>query len=225
MAIDGSKVAMDLELEGFDELSRALNPRVFMPNLRKFVRAENVKLSIVGKDTLRRAVKGSSGWAVANAALTVALKGSSKPLIDKGDLWGNINKTLVGSFEFIVGTKLVDHSGKHNLAWIIHEGTTIDVDEKVRKFFRAKSFETKGRIKPLKASTIRIVIPGRKYMEKAFIKDKKFTTLMLLGWRNAIDKAFRFGSKKAAGGGKKGGKPGYKFKAGGAGGGGKWVPV
>ncbi len=218
--------AFDLELEGFDVLKNVLNPVRFNSALRKNVRMANKRLALVGKDTLRQSIHSSKGWSEENSPLTMALKdGRSKPLFHHGDLWGNVNSTLIGSFQFVVGTNRVDKTGRYNLAWILHEGATIDVTEPMRKYFRYLNAKTGGTVKPLAADTKTIIIPARKYMKRAFVDNKKFIGMCAFQWRQALDKSFKDGGKPGTGKKKKKskGRPGYKFQAGGSGGGGKWV--
>lgn len=225
MAIESSVKAFDLELEGFDVLQRVLNPVRFSSALRKNVRKVNKKLGLAGQDILRQSIGSANSWAVKNSPLTQVLKGSSKPLTDHGDLWGNAGHTLIGSFQFVVGTNRVDKTGKYNIAWILHQGAHMPVTDGMRRFFRYQSAKTKGKIKPLAAGTRVLIISARPFLKRAFVDDKKFMVMCSVQWRNALDKSFREGGRPGKGKKKKKskGRPGYRFQAGGVGGGGKWV--
>jgi len=230
MAFDSGVIACDLELEGFDTLKRVLDPDRFMASLRQNVKMVNQKLALIGQDILRKSIGSANEWAVANSPVTVANKGSSKPLTDHGDLWGNATSTVVGSFQFVVGTNRVDRTGNYNVAWILHQGAHITVNDAMRKFFRYLAAKTNGQVKPLGQGTRVIIIPARPFMRRAFVDDKSFLQQCAIQWREAVDRSFRSGGTPAKGGGKGGGSkskapPGMVFKAGGAGGGGKWVPA
>lgn len=229
MAFSGN-IVCEMELEGFDIMERVLNPDRFMASLRKNVRLVNQKLALDGQDILRKAIHSAKEWAAPNSPATIVIKGSSKPLTDHGDLWGNAGHSLVGAFQFVVGTNRVDRTGNYNVSWILHQGATVTVTDAMRKFFRYLSAKTNGQVKPLGSQTRTIVIPGRPYMKRAFIDDHSFLRKCAEQWRDAVDRSFRDGGDPKGGGGKGGGgkgkgRPGYKFKAGGAGGGGQWVKV
>ncbi len=91
---------------------------------------------------------------VPNSSMTIARKGSSKPLIDKGDLVGSITYQVVDSNNVFVGVK----KGKEvNIAAVHEFGCTIQVTPKMRAYFHYQGIH-------LKASTQFIVIPPRPFL-------------------------------------------------------------
>lgn len=199
MAFDSSAVVCDLELEGFDVLQNVLNPSRFMAALRKNVRATNKRLALIGQDKLRQSIHSTKQWAVPNSVATIEAKGSSKPLTDRGDLWGNAASTLIGAFQFVVGTNRTDESDRYNIAWILHQGAHMPVTDGMRKYFRYLAYKTKGKVKPLGPETKVLIIPARPFMKRAFIDDKVFMKLVAAEWRQALDKSFKDGGKPGKG--------------------------
>lgn len=57
-----------------------------------------------------------------NSKVTIALKKSSKPLIDHGDLMGSINTRMMSPYVSFAGVMKIHRSGV-NLGWVLHEGT------------------------------------------------------------------------------------------------------
>lgn len=57
-----------------------------------------------------------------NSQATIELKGSSKPLIDHGDLMGSINTRMVSPYVSFAGVMKIHRSGV-NIGKILHEGT------------------------------------------------------------------------------------------------------
>ena len=72
-----------------------------------------------------------------NSPMTIILKGSSKPLLDRGDLYQAITYDVEGPYAVKVG--VIKHRLKEgnalDVAWILHEGATINVAQhpKVRR--------------------------------------------------------------------------------------------
>jgi len=179
----------DLELEGFEAFSKAIDPVLFKKRLSEEIRAANMRLSVLGVDVLRRAIHSAQSWAKPNSPVTIALKGSSKPLFDHGDLWGNTSSKLLDAFQFVVGTNRVDDSGKVNVAAVLHNGATIKVTPKMRAYFRYLHVKTDGKVMPLSKDTRTIVIPARPYMKRAFLDDPSFVTLCMNQWAKASIRA------------------------------------
>lgn len=102
-----------------------------------------------------------------NSALTVALKGSSTPLVNDGDLVGAITHLVAGKVVFI---GVLRGSDSINIAEILHDGAKIKVSKAMRGFFYALHKKNPA-IKPLKKSTKYIIIPARPFAKET-LEDK-----------------------------------------------------
>ena len=93
---------------------------------------------LIGKHFQRKARGLIRGAMYApNSPMTVILKASSKPLLDKGDLYQAITYDVEGPYAVRVG--VIKHRLKGpdalDIAWILHEGASINVEQhpKVRR--------------------------------------------------------------------------------------------
>lgn len=105
---------------------KVLDPVEFQHRLEHEVRRANQRIGIQFQARARRAIR--DGKYHPNSPITVILKGSSKPLVNKGDLVQQIsydqptwNEVRVGLIKQKTGAKPI------NLGHILHEGATIDV--------------------------------------------------------------------------------------------------
>lgn len=122
--------------EGFDEL---LNSDKFYRRLTRNINRANKKIGRRFVRDARRKIRAKAY--TQNSALTVILKGSSKPLVDKGNLFQSISFDQPNPWVVRVGVIKSQAGGKMvNLAAILHEGATIDVGKhpRVRKAVWAK---------------------------------------------------------------------------------------
>ena len=90
---------------------------------------------------------------------TIEQKGSSKPLIDDGDLLGSVGFSFMDEFSVIVGVNRKAKDGTDVAA--LHEreeGTRVPVTPKMRAFLHAKGFH-------LKPETRELFIPGRPFLK------------------------------------------------------------
>lgn len=93
---------------------------------------------------------------------TVASKGSSKPLVDGGDLLGSVGHRFVTGDAIVVGVHRKAADGTNVAA--IHErehGTRIRVTPKMRAYLHGQGFH-------LKPETKELFIPGRPFMAPSF---------------------------------------------------------
>lgn len=105
--------------------------RTLEPNSFKRRLAHNLERAghRVGREYVRiaRGLIRSAVYAP-NSPITIALKGSSKPLVDKGDLFQGISYELDGPYNIRMGL-LKRRVGQQvvNVGMVLHEGATIDV--------------------------------------------------------------------------------------------------
>jgi len=100
---------------------------------------------------------------------TIDQKGSSKPLIDDGDLLGSVGVRSVEDLAVVVGVNRKAEDGYDVAA--LHEreqGTSVKVTPKMRGYLAASGFF-------LKPETTHLFIPGRPYMKPAYedFRDRK----------------------------------------------------
>lgn len=145
-----------------------------------------------------------------NAAMTVEIKGSSKPLVDSGRLFQSVTHRRVASSVYFVG--VLRSSKSYNTALIVHEGAEITVTTRMEQMFfllwlvttgkmsisdlkseRARALARKanksgGVILPIRGGTLHI--PPRKFLHAPFL-DPALRAKMKLFWNNAIARALR----------------------------------
>jgi len=100
---------------------------------------------------------------------TVEQKGSSKPLIDDGDLLASVGVRSIEDLAVVVGVNRKAEDGYDVAA--LHErenGTRVPVTPKMRAYLHARGFH-------LKPETTELFIPGRPYMKPAYedFRDRK----------------------------------------------------
>ena len=142
------------ELSGdWNRIDEILNPAKIAEGMRQAAaRVGNYGASEVKKGI----VSGSPGGKTfkPNSPLTIARKGSSKPLIDKGDLVGSITYQIIDSDNVFIGVK----KGKEANIAAVHEfGCTIKVTPKMRAYLHYQGVH-------LKPSTQMIYIPARPFL-------------------------------------------------------------
>ena len=133
---------------------------------------------LIGK-RFQRAARGMIRAAAyaPNSPLTVILKGSSKPLLDKGDLYQAITYEVEGPYAVKVG--VIKHRLKGattlDVAWILHEGATINVAQhpKVRRKMWAMLRERMAGIGKLSKPRREVVLAAAKGMGLG--RKRKFT--------------------------------------------------
>jgi hypothetical protein len=155
---------------------------------------------------IRNAIK--KGDLASNSALTADIKGSNKPLVDRGDLFGAIAKKQMGARAVFAGV-LQEHDS-YSIAETLHEGRVIRVTPAMRTLFRVLWMASEGTLSPskltgraadlwkrmpggwvpLSKSTVAITIPSRPFIREAFenpeLKDK-----VIASWQRAIVTALR----------------------------------
>ena len=166
----------------------AANPAAFEMALRTNMRKATELNGKIAEKAQRQAIQ--KGGLKANAPLTVMIKGSSKPLVHKGDLFQSITSQVVD--DFTVFTGVLRNTGEYNIAEIVHEGVTIRVTPKMRGMFHYLALVSSGQMhpaqlegraaelwaarpggwKPLMESTTAIVIPGRPWTQIALTTDE-----------------------------------------------------
>ena len=145
-----------------------------------------------------------------NAPLTIAVKGSSKPGVDKGELFKAITYKVLSPYTAEVGVLKGDKTV--NIAIAFHEGATIPVTPAMRGLFAALASASQGKAtnlgpraqelfgrykgwKGLRASTTHIKIPGRPFIRKA-LEDPANKARVYQNWHQALLAAASMSGKK-----------------------------
>ena len=181
-----------LELKNFKELEKLLSPSLFKILLHRNVGKATKKVGLLAEAEIKRLI--NSGFFQNNSPVTIAMKGSSRPLVDTGLLSQSINAKQLAWNSVVIGVlkrkKIKGKSGKSkdllNVAKILHEGVSIRVTKKMRVLFQRLSRENPN-VKPIKASTKVIVIPRRPFLLAATTasQNRKYQEI----WGAAVQKS------------------------------------
>ena len=168
-----SKLAGD-----WNRLDEILNPAKLAEGIRQAAaRVGNYGASQVKKGI----VSGSPGGQTfaPNSPLTIARKGSSKPLINHGDLVGSITYQIIDSENVFIGVK----KGKEvNIAAVHEYGCTIRVTPKMRAYLHYQGVH-------LKPSTQMIYIPARPFL-RPVLNSSDFKAKVAEVYIQAIERMF-----------------------------------
>lgn len=156
----------------WDRLEHTLNPVRFSKALERNVAIASRRVGIEYRKDVRDAVKEK--LYDPNAPMTIAIKGSSMPLVRDRDMLLAITSKTKTPWEVVVGilrqTKRRDaKSGKErmwNVAAILHAGATVKVTQRMRAMFWRRWKNGEPGWYPLKDSTKYIVIPARPFFKE-----------------------------------------------------------
>jgi len=159
-----------------------------------------------------------SGMPPPNAALTIALKGSSKPLVGRTNALFDSVKAIQSQWNrAFIGVLRKDPA--HDVAETVHNGKEIPVTKKMRGMFWILFLVSQGRYpasvltgraaelwsmmpggwKPLSKSTIVIKVPPRPFIKGVF-DDDAIGAIVLKNWQDAIERAIKEVTGGASGG-------------------------
>jgi hypothetical protein len=195
-------------LKGVNRWKKALNAQGFDRAARRNMRRATALNGKIAEATMRKTIQ-SSRLIKRNAALTKAIKGSAKPLVDDAAMFKAINSRVIDDYTAFAGVLRTDRS--FNVAVMTHEGKEkILVTRKMRAMFRALWQASEGRISadkltgrakelfeerpfgwyPLKFSTKFIVLPKRPWVDITF-RNTKMASLVRKNWEDALVATFR----------------------------------
>jgi len=185
---------MTLKLHNFAELELLLDPAAFDARLKGNIKRATTRIGLDAERQIKEDITG--GKFDKNSPITTAIKGSSRPLVDTGELFKAINSQVLAWDEVVVGVlrskKVTGKDGKAddllNIAAVLHEGATITVTQKMRNFFAAMARKHPGKYRPLRASTKAIIIPRRPFLESAVTKAQQDRYRSM--WEQAIETTF-----------------------------------
>jgi len=188
---------------GWKAFAKALSYANFSQKARTVFENATEKVGLYGVKYVRQAIQESNF--IPNEPLTLALKGSSKPLVDTGHgIFQAITHQVVGPFTVFVG--ILRMSEDYNIATTLHDGAVIPVTDKMRGLFyilwlvsqgTVDESELEGRArelwdampggwKPLKQDTLAIYIPARPFIKQAFGKTELHEKAKQI-WQTAVN--------------------------------------
>lgn len=198
----------EFKIKGLRRWEKALKKGPFNAALKKNIKRATTLNAMLAAKEMRRVI--TAGVPPGNADLTVAIKGSTKTLVDQGDLFQAITYRSTGPMEAFVG--VFRTSDVFNVAAIVHEGATVNVTPAMRGLFfmlwkASEAAEGRGKMptltgraadlwsrnqvwRPLKKETRAIVIPGRPFAEKAF-RNPALRKQAEKNWAEAVQSTFR----------------------------------
>ena len=113
-----------------------LEPTRFTRALHKEVARANARIGSEFQRRARKAIQGA-GYA-GNSPMTVAMKGSSKPLVDDGDLMGALTWAQDRVDPMVVWLGLKRYAKEANIGRILHDGATVKVTPGMRRLLFAR---------------------------------------------------------------------------------------
>ena len=126
-------------------MKRAQDPKNFTASQRKNIKTATQQNALDVQSSIRKRMK--RGVSPRNKALTVLIKGSSKPLIGlDNQLFQGIAIVNVNFRRAFVGVRKVDDV--FDIAETLHEGREIGVSDKMRGLFFLLWLASIGRVKP-----------------------------------------------------------------------------
>lgn len=124
--------------KGWANLKAALAPNAFSKRLKEEVRKATAQNAMIVAKEMRNTIKGRVD--PPNAELTLAIKGSDKPLVDKGALWKAITWTVEKwhlGFAGLIRSRRGADADLINVGAALHDGATMRVTPAMRGLFLA----------------------------------------------------------------------------------------
>ena len=185
-----------LELRGFDEFANMIDTREFKKQIRFTMRRAMEVSGRAAKKHVQNQI--GSGRFKENSHLTMAIKGRNEPLVQSGKLKKSISWSLTNWNRVKVGIPLGINSSSFNskgaarslskIATFVHDGYTIQVTTKMRRYFVFLSNEIPG-VKPLAKNTTKLIVKGRPFLKP--ILDDEFAEVFLNNCKKAVLEAWR----------------------------------
>ncbi|MBR0096877.1 MAG: hypothetical protein IJP88_06820 [Synergistaceae bacterium] len=172
-------------LEGsWDKLNVILNP----DRLRRKLNQTAARVGNYGVKLIKEGIVSGAPNGVKfadNHPYTIARKGSSKPLINKGDLLGSVTYAVPEVNSVFIGVKKSAKGGANaaNIAAVHEFGCTIKVTPKMRAYLHHNGLH-------LKKSTQYIHIPPRPFLSPIF-NSEEFLDKVAEIYLKAVKEAFR----------------------------------
>lgn len=198
-------MATSFKIKGMKGLEIALSPSKFATASKEKIRRATALNGKLAAGEMRRLIR--KGIKPENAALTQAIKGGDKPLVDSSKLFESITSKVTSDVEAFVGVLRTNEN--YNIAAIVHEGATLNVTPAMKGMFfflwKASSGELdpsklQGRARelwerstnwrPLGPDTKAINIASRPFVEETF-SSKRLIDLAKYNWERALGSTFK----------------------------------
>lgn len=193
--------------------AKFLNPNLWKGNLESEIRKATIRNSLFLIKTIKDNIR--SDKFKENAPMTLALKRSTKTLIDQRNLWGAIDHALKSSFESEVGIiqekastgskfgKTKSQLKIKHLVELMESGYTIKVTEKMKKAIAATlsadktktgKVTARSRVALDRLSQINgvknFVVPPRPIFSSVW-EDPSIEKVLQANWRKALEVTFK----------------------------------
>lgn len=213
---------IQFEIDGFDRLAAVLRPELMERLMKRHIGratgqngaylAKMMRMTIRNKGAggggaINLALPGGAGNLIAeNKLLTINIKGSTKPLVDSGDLFQSITYERIDTYTVFAG--VLRSSAGFNVAQIVHDGVKLPVTPQMRGMFillhrasvgkfdpakltgRAAALWDRNEMwRPLKPSTTTIQVVGRPFVTLTF-RDAKVQAKLRENWEYALATVF-----------------------------------
>lgn len=197
-------------LKGVNRLKLLLTPGHSKPIVMRHVGRATGRNALWLLREIRKGIQ--AGKFDANAPLTEAIKGSGKPLVDKGELFKSIAMHQQSPTVAFVGILKTDKA--YNLGVALHEGFTVDVTKRMRGLFfvlwlasigaipagdltgrAADLFQKYKSWKPLGDKTTAIRVKPRRFIADVF-NQKGVQKRIVTNWKNALREGMMEASKQ-----------------------------
>lgn len=198
-------MAASFKVKGMKGLVVALDPFKFASASREAIRKATALNGKLAEAEMRKQIQG--GIKPSNAALTQAIKGGDKPLVDSSELFQSVTSRVLSDTEVFVG--VLRNNGAHNIAVVVHEGVAIKVTPAMRSMFfylwkasigqmdpskltgrAAELWQRNQDWKPLLPSTTAITIPARPFVEHTF-QSARLKGIARYNWERAMGTVFK----------------------------------
>lgn len=199
-------VVIKVELTGGQKFAKMLMPETFKRHMKNHIPRATGQNAAFAAKKMRQLIQAANFKP--NAALTIMIKGSSKPLVDHGDLFGAITHKKIDDYTGWVGLERNNPAAK--LAELLHDGGVIPVTPAMRGMFFFLWKASNGDMSPskltgraaelfarqptgwypLSENTTAIVIPGRPFVKQT-IEDEALKEQMTKNWTRAVQFIFR----------------------------------
>ena len=184
---------------GARKFEKFLDSRHHMRILREEVKKATARNIAMIQDAIQRRIN-SKAFKKKNSPVTIAIKGSSIPLRDTGDLHNAIETELKDAFVGFVGV-LKKQRGSHGMRMSMRDlirhlekGFVVDMTAAMRAKLWAMSRKSVGKSSGKSVGTGsrdivgKLVIPGRPFITPVF-RSKRLRRKLNRNWENAVKRA------------------------------------
>lgn len=130
------------------KIADSLTAKEWEKNFKREANAATKINALIIQRLIKAAIANAKVHGRGLSGLTAAIKGSTSPLIDHGDLMASVSHEIISPFEAHIGILRSAGEEMVNIAKIVHNGKTIRVSGKMRAMFAALHAVSAGRMSP-----------------------------------------------------------------------------